>query len=603
MCGIIGQAGSNPLSVQKQTEALYRLAHRGPDADGNWRTPDERIWLGHRRLSIVDLSELGRQPMHNEDNSIWLVCNGEFYTYPGLRKTLEAKGHVFYSNSDCEAAIHAYEEWGTDFVEHLEGMFAFALWDDRQQKLVIARDRAGIKPLYYSQINDGLTFASEASGILALLPSKPALEPTALAYMMTLGYIPAPYSIWKGICKLEPGCLLVWQPESGIQIRRYWEPPRHVEAHAASDGDEWAALFERVLEEHLLSDVPVGLFLSGGLDSTSVALGLHRLKRSVEAITVTFPGSSRDEGPIAEKVASHLQLKQRCIPLQVEHIDDLLTKVARAFDEPQSYTALLTMYQISQIGAANYKVILSGDGGDEVLAGYTWYQALVPGKKAWFLDQARNWRIRLSSAERTGEVRAFQQKSLLHKHLWRLHYAFLPHEAEQLLAPLGLRFGEAEMLAPAEKHYDASLPRLRALQRVDLMTFCAESILPKVDRASMAHALEIRVPFLDHRIIEWGLTRAVTAQDGRSPKHVLRNYLRSEVPDEVLQQPKSGFSYQGIQNFDVNATVGEIERGTLVRQQIIADNWKELIRPDQRHYDQRLWILLVLSRWADNWMQ
>jgi asparagine synthase (glutamine-hydrolysing) len=509
LCGIVAQVG-NVKKQRSQAHALSSLEHRGPDSDGMWYSPQGHAWLGHRRLSIVDLSDAGRQPMHNEDHTIWLVCNGEIYNYPTLRARLEGLGHRFYSKSDNEAIIHAYEAWGEHCVEYFEGMFAFALWDESRKRLLAARDRVGIKPLYYSETKQGLVLASEASAVRELLEPRPEPEPMALAYVMTLGYIPSPWSIWAEINKLEPGHLLIWETRTGAKPRKYWEPPRHIETNARNTQEEWQALFEQVLAEHLLSDVPVGLFLSGGLDSSSVATGLHRISRSGQTITVSFPGSSQDEMPIAAVVAEHLGFAHRCTKLDIKDVDNLIDSVASAFDEPQGYSALLPMYLISQTAAQEFKVMLAGDGGDEVFGGYTWYLNInqpLPVISPW-VRRALRPVVRRNSSPALQQMVAhrFAQSSLLHRHAWRLYPRFLPEEAEHLLAPMGLHFGDFEMLTPLRRHFEPALPLRRALQRVDLMTFCTDSILAKVDKASMAHSLEVRVPFLDRRIIEWGLT-------------------------------------------------------------------------------------------------
>ena len=596
MCGILGIAQTDRLDRDKLSNTLNCLEHRGPDAAGEWFSAAGSVWLGHRRLAIVDLSDAGRQPMHNEAQTIWLVCNGEIYNYPTLRKRLEGLGHCFYSNSDSEVILHAYEAWGDRCVDYLEGMFAFALWDDKQQQLLAARDRVGIKPLYYAKTGQGLMLASEASALLPLLEPKPEPEPMALAYVMTLGYVPSPWSIWRGVRKLEPGHVLTWQPRTGLQTRCYWQPPRHI--NKESNAVDWQTLFEAVLSEHLLSDVPIGLFLSGGLDSSSVAAGLRDIEQPVEAITISFPGSQHDEEPVAVAVTRHLGFSHRIVPIGLVDVDDLIRQVARAYDEPQSYSALLTMYQISQVAARNFKVVLAGDGGDEVFGGYTWYQDLGNS-----LSLRRAVRCLRSVIRGTlpGEAR-FINKSPLHRHAWRLHPRFLPQEAESLLAPTGLRFGEAEMLAPLRKHFEPNLPLKRALQRVDLMSFCTDSILAKVDRASMAHSLEVRVPFLDRRVIEWALSRPIETRERKESKPILRGYLRPRVPAAVLSHPKQGFSLRVLDGYNWDAALKVIRQGFWMREGYWSPQWEQLTTLDVPYRTARIWNLLVLTWWAEVWL-
>lgn len=581
------------------------MAHRGPDAAGLWHDPLIPGWLGHRRLSIVDLSERGHQPLTNEDDTIRLVCNGEIYNYPNLRTRLEGLGHKFSSDSDSEAIIHAYETWGPEALENLEGMFAFALWDSVRQRLFAARDRVGIKPLYFHRNGSELVLASEAGGILGLLEKRPDPDPTGLAYSMTLGYIPAPWSIWSGIKKLEAGHYLTWTPGEAAGIRRYWEPP--VQLGAAQETDpEWPRLFEEVLREHLLADVPLGLFLSGGLDSTSVAVGLSELGRPLEALTVAYPGSAQDESPVARRAAREVGLDHRVLELEIDSIPDLITEVAAAYDEPQGYSALLSMFLISREAAKDYKVVLAGDGGDEVLGGYNWYRDLEfsPPRRSWIRRPTGRRRVRSrDGAEKRARAAArFSEGSPLHRHAWRLYPRFLPEEAEHLLAPLGLNFDDELMLAPLRKHYRAELPLKRALQRVDLMTFCSDSILAKVDRASMTHSLEVRVPFLDRRIVEWGLSRPVENDEEVYSKPVLRRYLAPSVSKDVLDHPKQGFSLPALTGFDWNAALETIREGAWVRQGYWDRTWPRLLEQGVPYREARIWNLLMLTAWSNAWL-
>jgi len=392
----------------------------------------------------------------------------------------------------------------------------------------------------------------------------------------------------------------------GLGHQCYWEPPRHVSQEAKHEVG-WQPLFETVLAEHLLSDVPIGLFLSGGLDSSTVAAGLSDIRRPVEAITVSFPGSTYDEAPLAKAVAIHLGFPHRTIPVDAKDVNGLIQDVSETFDEPQGYSALLPMYLISHVAAQDFKVVLAGDGGDELFGGYTWYHDLNGGIKrqsSWIRNALRPLiRRNASPALRQKAVHRFAQMSILHRHAWRLYPRFLPEEAEALLAPMGVRFGDAEMLAPLKQHFEPGLPLRRALQRVDLMTFCADSILAKVDRASMTHSLEVRVPFLDRRIIEWALPRSLKAGEGVESKGVLREYLRPRVPAQVLKHPKQGFSLQLLDDFDWDAAVDRIRRGLWVREGYWSSDWEHLLAPGVPYRNARIWNLLMLTQWASVWLE
>jgi asparagine synthase (glutamine-hydrolysing) len=602
MCGIVGVVGAG-IERGRCEAAVTALAHRGPDSAGTWASDDGRVFLGHRRLSIVDLSEAGNQPFHGEDGAVVAVCNGEIYNYPALRAELEGRGRRFRSRSDNEAVVHAYAEWGDACVDHMEGMFAFILWDARAGRLLAARDRVGIKPLYWAPRADGVLLASEASALVRLMTPRPEPDPEALAHVMTLGYVPSPGSVWRGVRKLEAGHALTWSAGDGVRTRCYWEPPREL---GGDSGKAWGERFEGVLREHLMSDVPVGLFLSGGLDSSSVALGLNALGQKVEALTVGFPEAPSDEAAIAADTARHLGLGHIGIPIRVGDVDRLADQVAAAFDEPQGYSALLPMYLVCREAVRTHKVVLAGDGGDEVLGGYRWYFGLDPLPEArarWMRAALRPVVRRGASPATRGRAMAhFARCSVLHRHAARLFPRFLPEEAEALLAPMGLRFDDARMLAPLERHFEPRLPLARALQRVDLMTFCTDSILAKVDRASMAHSLEVRVPFLDRRIVEWGLSRPEVPTVETESKGVLRGYLDGRVPPAVLEHPKQGFSMRILGNYDWDEAMDRIGEGVWVREGYWSADWERLVAPGVPYRNARLWTLLFLTRWAGRWL-
>jgi len=605
MCGIVAIV-NQPIIEGSFTAALNTLRHRGPDATGSWQSSSDLVWLGHQRLSIVDLSESGIQPMHNEDKSIWLTCNGEIYNFPSLRNRLKNLGHTFYSNSDSEVIIHAYEAWGERCVEHLEGMYAFAIWDEIEKKLFVGRDPVGIKPLYYSEVDNGLIVSSETRAILSLLPSKPDVNPEAFAYFMTVGYVPSPLSMWKGIHKLDPGHTLAWRKGHNIAKTCYWEPPRHIIEGSSPASEEWPQLFESVLDEHLLADVPVGMFLSGGLDSASVALGLKKLDYRPETITISFPDSVDDEAGLAASIGSRLGFDSKVVPLTLNNIDPLIQETISAFDEPQGYSALISMYLVCQAAAGRFKVVLTGDGGDEIFGGYNWYNHLDrahprhtnwPG---WVISQLTKpaWPTRISNWAKN----KFALQSPLHHHAWRVYPRFLPEEAKALLKPLGVNFSDADMLRPFYKHFEPNLPLKRALQRIDLMTFCSDSILPKVDKASMHHSLEVRVPFLDRRIIEWALTRPEDTREKEKNKPILRDYLKGRVPSSVLEHPKQGFSLRILSDYKWNSAINSIQDSPLVTEGYLSSDWKQFLKPRTLYREGRIWNLLLLSHWARIWL-
>ena len=347
---------------------------RGPDDEGTWTSQSGKIRLGHRRLAIVDLSQIARQPMHNENKSIWLVCNGEIYNYPELRERLEGLGHVFYSNSDSEVILHAYEQWGDESIEYFEGMYAYILWDENNGRLLAVKDRIGIKPLCYAEIPGGIAIASEMDSLIQVLPFRPEVNPEAVAYAMSIRYVPSPHAIWKGVKKLEPGHFLTWDEKRGANIYCYWSPPAEINYIGDYSPDKWNELFEKVLNEHLLSDVPIGIFLSGGIDSTSIAAGLQNIGYRPKALTVSFPEYKDNEATVAQETAKVLNLDHEIIEIRVKDIDDYLNKIYDLYDEPHCNYGLIPMYLISQTAKKYFKTVFAGDGGDECFGGYSWYR-------------------------------------------------------------------------------------------------------------------------------------------------------------------------------------------------------------------------------------
>jgi asparagine synthase (glutamine-hydrolysing) len=609
VCGIAGSVGVR-RSPRERADALDLMVHRGPDDRGEWEDSEAAVWLGQRRLAIVDLSCAGRQPLAARNGRLQLVCNGEIYNYPALRQELERKGCHFSSNSDSEAVLHAYDAWGVAGIDRLEGMFAFLLWDGTERRLIAARDRIGIKPLYYAPTRDGgLTFASEMPALLRLARLSRTFDPMALGYYLAQGYVPAPWSIWRGIRKLEPGHVLTWNSDRGLRISRYWEPPRALSGcvTAAQNQAAWEELFSGVVLEHLLADVPLGLFLSSGLDSTSLALALSRTGREpIESLTVSYPGIVGDEAPLAKKVAGHLGLPHRVIPLPPASIATLLTDATAVYHEPQAYSAILSMIRLCQSAAGAYKAVLAGDGGDEVFAGYAWYRRprdrRVPGAVAARRVLAALLRRGAPARLRQAATFSHVNASLLHRHSWNVYPRFMPEEVRALLEPTGVQFGDEEALAPFLEHDEPSLPLRRRLQRIDLMTFCSGSILPKVDIASMAYGLEVRVPFLDRRIVEWGLSLPPDSRELRVGKPVLRDYLTGHVPQAVLFHAKQGFSLRGMDQFDWRAAVRTIDDGPLVREAYITADWARFISTETSSHHGQIWMLTLLTAWAQTWL-
>lgn len=616
MCGIVAAVGNISFQIPNFSQALNNLKLRGPDAEGIWFSKQSNVKIGHRRLSINDLSEMGNQPFSNESETIWLACNGEIYNYWDLRNELEKNGHFFQSNSDNEAIIHAYEEWGLKkCLDKLYGMFSFVLWDENLKTLFAARDHVGIKPLCYAELDNGLIISSDFSGLLPLLPEKPDPDPVGIAYVLSLGYIPSPYSIWKGTKKLEPGHWLEWNESTGLKKQGYWSPPNKIDNSGDYSDEQWKNLFEKVLAEHMLSDVPVGLFLSGGLDSTAIALGLKNIKKEFRAMTIAFPGSSKDEEHIAKKIANEFDFLLDSYPLTEKDIGELMEKMIKKSDEPHFISSALPYYRLSEnVSKNNYKVVLGGDGGDECFGGYKWHRIK---KRTFFgIESLIGNIIALLSKKRLFWTSSLYFNIVLNnfitKKMFLYNYIrtengnyFHPNEISFLLKSANFTFNYQNVLEPFERYDCPTLPSLRRFQRIDLMNFCADHVNTRVDRMSMCHSLEVRVPFLDRRVIEYALKMPQKTDEisQQNSKPLLRNYLKNNhAPDEVLSHPKLGFSMRFLDKYDNKTICKEIDNGWLVQNGYLNKQWRDIVNENIPNYKGKLLLLYSLTKWSNHWI-
>ncbi len=535
------------------TRMLDRIRHRGPDDEGIYQSGP--LTFGMRRLSIIDL-EGGHQPIANEDRSVWVVCNGEIYNFRAVRRELEACGHCFSSRSDTEVIVHAYEEWGDAFLDHLEGMFGFALWDQRSSRLLLVRDRLGIKPVYYSVDNGRLIFSSEIKSLLVLPDTKAEIDEAGLLDHLTLGYAVAPTTIFRGVKKLAPAECLVWE-HGGIQKRFYWRLPDTV--NNVRSESEWVdrirGELDRAVSDQMVADVPIGAFLSGGVDSSAlVAIMSRKSTTPVNTYSIGYSGSSTsdyyNELPFARSVAETFGTRHREIPVSPDVVE-LLPKLIWHVEEPVSDTAILTTYLVSSLAAQSVKVIISGVGGDELFAGYNRYlgdyygstyrrlpgwlrssviepvaELLPSGRTNRLLDLARYAKefVRAGRLDWSGQYKSYVR-------LGR-------PESLHALFETSLRSDGYDAVANAISS-DDSLQRLFA---VDARTQLPEMLLLVSDKMTMATSIECRVPLLDQRLVELAATipSSKKLKNGR-PKHLFKDAVRELLPAGVLQRRKRGF--------------------------------------------------------------
>lgn len=609
MCGIVGCVGwrADPQQITADLRLMCdAIVHRGPDDAGYYLAPG--VGLGMRRLSIIDVAG-GHQPIGNEDGSVQVVLNGEIYNYRELRAQLAAS-HRFTTNSDTETIVHLYEDLGERVVDRLRGMYAFAIWDERSRSLLVARDRLGVKPLYYWETSEGLAFASELKALLRLPACPRDIDVEALADYLSLGYVPEPKSIVRGIRKLEPGHLLTWSREAGVAVRRYWTPfrPEDPTIDERQAVEEIRRLLSEAVRYRLISDVPLGAFLSGGIDSSAVVAEMARqMDRPVQTFSIGFQEPEFNEAPHAAAVAAALGTDHAELIVNPD-VEALFEQVIAAFDEPFADSSAVPTLLVSQLARTTVTVVLSGDGGDEVFGGYTRYIDLarrgsvrlpnpirqVLGRAAGWLPQAFPGRNRLLeySRDSSGRYAGMVAHSLL------LHEGGI---ARPEIAAAGVDLDH--LLAQWFKAVPARDRATRA-SFVDLISYLPNDILTKLDRMSMAVSLEARVPLLDHHLVEFAtsLPARFRWRDGTG-KWVFRQAIRDLVPPGVLGKRKQGFGvplrdwFRGPLRHRMDALLDPavaicefVEPAAVAR--IVREH-----QVDRRDHSPLLWKLLVLQNW------
>lgn len=548
--------------------------------------------------------------MTTPDGLVAITYNGEVYNAPTLRRDLESLGVRFKSRTDTEVLLHGFVRWGTRALLHrAQGMFAFAIWDARPTSkglppvLTAAVDHAGMKPLYWHLSRQTLSIASTADALREALADRPDPDPIGLCHVLSLGYCPAPTTVWRGISKLGPAQFFEWSPGQGSpETRSWWNPP---EVHVETNGDraeQFNSLFSEITQEHLHTDVPASLLLSAGIDSTTLAVTLAQRDRSIPCVTLGLPGPDDESQPAAE-TAAYLGLSHRAARLHEDSVPDLVRQAAQAFDEPQGFGALLTMMQAARAARQSGPVVLAGDGGDEAFGGYTWHRPEQRPTRANAAEthqlSARVARPDAAHADRAAALTALAARSTVHQHLQSVMPRFHPAEAAALLAPLNPDYDDHAYAAWLAPHDQPNLSPVRRRQRLDLFSFCPGSILPKLDRAPMAFGLELRAPFLDRRLLEWSLTLPESLAESHpdGSKAVLRSFLRGRVPPAVLTRPKQGFSLRVALSDVLPAMLESIDSSRLVSSGILRRDWRSFAGPDTPNAQGRAFLLCTLAAW------
>lgn len=623
IAGIVGHLNSPDVSGNEVSRMCAAIIHRGPDDQGSIVL--DRAAMGMRRLSIIDVAR-GHQPIHNEDKSIWIVFNGEIYTFQTLRSELLSAGHHFYTGTDTEVILHAYEQWGENCVRKLRGMFAFAIYDRRDDSLLLVRDRLGKKPLHYAEHEGRLLFASEIKSLLAINPGLADIDSDALLQYFYFGYIPDPATAFKSIKKLPPGHLLRYR-NGTVQVRQYWDVPSADRPATAVGEEEYIAELERRLAEavkiRLISEVPLGALLSGGVDS-SLVVGLmaRASSRPVKTFSAAFSNEQFDESKYAQLVAKAFGTDHHELVVE-PNLWDTTTKLSAHVEEPFADSSLLPTYYISMLARQHVTVALSGDGGDEVFAGYDRYQEHQQRAQRFpFLagPLGRLYRTHIFPKLPSGTYgrNLIYNYSLPEYERYLDSVTFLPVvERERPLFSCNY-LNWAETRPEALDIFRAHLKRspypdkLRTLQYLDMKTYLPGDILAKVDRMSMAASLEMRSPLLDHEIVEWAgiLPNDLKICNGQT-KYILKKVAeRIGVPRDVLYRPKQGFSLplpQWMRSELKNDIVQILTEAKTIQRGYFNPRTLSVVIDEhvsgRRNHSGMLWQLLMLELWFRNFVE
>lgn len=627
MCGICGIVNVNKERINEDTVKVMAnsMAHRGPDDEGVYSAPG--VCLGHRRLSIIDLSSAGHQPLANEDKTVWVILNGEIYNYKDLRIKLKEKGHVFKSHSDTEVIVHLYEEEGKDCVKSMVGMFAFAIWDAKKDLLLLARDRIGKKPLLYSYVNGNFCFASEFLAFLKsnLIEKEISLE--ALDYYLTFGYVPAPLTIYKDVFKLLPAHILILK-DGKIQNERYWQLDYEKKINISEDEAQEGILklLLDAIKVRLYSDVPLGVFLSGGIDSSMVVGLISQIyNQRIKTFSIGFDEADYNELKYARNIAKYFDTEHHEFTVRPKALD-VLPALVEHYGEPYADPSCIPTYYVSKISKQYVTVVLNGDGGDELFAGYERYQAMVYSQA---LDRFPEWLnkgiaflfIKTIPDSTDGRKlvrklrRFFEAKSLpLYKRYSKWIGIFDDESKRQIYSKDFITSACNFTTDRFFKHClsnSNTLGLVDRLLKLDTLTYLPDDLLVKVDIASMASALETRSPFLDHRLMEFVVSLPSHFKlRGFKKKYILKKIATKFIPRENIYRTKQGFGvpigqwFRGeLKDYLCDNLLSNkfLKRGYFKPEAV--KNMVDLHLRRRTDYSFQLWTLLMFELWYCKFME
>lgn len=628
MCGIAGIVARDrqPVDPDVLERMGTAMSYRGPDDSGTWigQSGPWSVGLAHRRLSIIDLTPAGHQPMPNEEGTVRLTFNGEIYNHLALRGELKPAGHKYRSHTDSETIIHAYEQWGDKFVERLRGMFAIGLWDSSRRRLTLVRDRLGIKPLYYAMVGSNcLVFASEIKAIFASGLVSPELEASALPEYLQFGYLSDERTMFRHVRTLPPGYALTWDDESGLVVGPYWALRFAPVARPEPELQQtFTDCFDEVVRLHLMSDVPLGVFLSGGLDSSAIAAVAQRhTGGALKTFSIGFPEGCYSELPYARMVARHLDAEHHETVLTPGQFLESLPQMVWHEDEPLWTIASVAMYHVSKLAAQHAKVVLSGEGSDELFAGYDryWFGALNERLGAVYAHLPHPFRATVRHMLSHTVVPERARRAISHTFLTRDHNLeaivldnwfgiFTPAMQREFCSPSWVSALDAVDVYAGHRMHFGQAGGAGVVDRMlymDIKTNLVE-LLMKQDRMSMATSIETRVPFLDHHLVELAATIPAAAKLGSfSGKRLVKEAARHLLPDEIIRRRKQGFPVP-FERWLRNDFFPEVE-ALLLSDRALSRGWfrpekvaalLDAHRTQRLNVDRQIWALLNLELWA-----
>lgn len=590
MCGIIGQISQSAIGREQFCLKRDTLQHRGPDGRGVCFLQNDTIALGHTRLAFFDLSDKGSQPMNDRSKSIWITFNGEIYNFLEIKNELIRLGIQFHTETDTEVIIEGYKYWGTKIINRLKGMFAFGLVDLQKHTVLLVRDRFGIKPLYYSTAFNQLIFASELKAIVKHTEHKYAIDFSSFADYFTYRYIPSPKTIWQNISKLPPAHFLEFDiSTSRHSITEYWKVDFLQKNISQKDlADEYGKQLEQSILLHARADVPIGTFLSGGYDSSAITYFLAKNNYKPETFSIGFEHWNNSEDRYAAIVAQQFGLQHHALIVNNNNLN-LANIMPKVYDEPIADISILPTYLVSKNARLYVKAVMGGEGADELLGGYTW-------QKDWFRKNNSGWKYKFFGSEKyspdeivnyyaeamsMGSFNNIEQKKLLQQN----YHRYLPDDCYWFYR---------------QTNSHPSISSYQAIQQMDMKCFMGELVLTKIDRASMANSLEVRVPFLDHELYELVFAYNEKCYINSSiTKPLLYENIKKVLPQEILNRKKQGFV--GPDQFYMNIAWYEenLKSSTLIKEGIINQEYYLHLLSEKDHW--RLWKLLVMEKWFNYW--